>query len=117
MLSALSGASGLIINSTISGNVAVGPGGGIAPVAIGNSIIAGNLKRPATLAMNCALTPTFSGRPATEVFLAPDQDMYSLLGRIGKQAGGLSCAGRLPYLSRCYPVTHDMRDTDLALIS
>jgi hypothetical protein len=45
MLSALSGASGLIINSTISGNVAVGPGGGIAPVAIGNPLIAGNPKR------------------------------------------------------------------------
>jgi len=59
--------------------------------------------------MNCALTPTFSGRPATEDFLAPGQDMYSLLGRIGKQAGGLSCAGRLPYLSPCYPVIHDMR--------
>jgi hypothetical protein len=35
--------------------------------------------------------------------------MYSLLGRIGKQAGGLSCAGRLPYLSPCSPVIHDMR--------
>jgi len=46
MLSALSGASELIINSTISGNVAIGPGGGIAPVAIGNSIIAGTPKRP-----------------------------------------------------------------------
>src|SRR5262249_3271074 len=42
-------ASGLIITSTISGNVAVGPGGGIAPVASGNAIIAGNPKRPGDL--------------------------------------------------------------------
>ncbi len=48
MLFALSGASGLIITSTISGTLAVGPGG-IAPVAIGNSIIAGNPKGPGDL--------------------------------------------------------------------
>jgi hypothetical protein len=49
LLSALRGASGLMINSTISGNVCVGPGGGSAPVASGNSMIAGNPKRPGDL--------------------------------------------------------------------
>src|SRR5262249_3271076 len=99
MLSALSGPAGSLSPAPSAGMWPSAREGASRRWPAGTPLLPATPSAPATLAMHCALTPTFSGRPATEDFLAPGQDMDSLLGRIGKQAGGLSCAGCLPYLS------------------